>query len=237
MANLFSSSIGRKLLMSVTGLFLIIFLFVHLFLNSFLLLDGLLGFEEGQLFNAGAHFMATNPLIKIMEPVLGIGFIVHILFSIGLTIQNMKARGGDKYASGSKTQDVEWSSKNMFVLGIFVCSFLVVHLANFWIKMKFTGDPLLHPEAEFPFMGVMATGENAYALVNTAFNEIWLVLVYVVGCIALAFHLSHGFWSAFQTIGWNNKVWLKRLQTISKVVAWVISLGFIAIAVGQYLFF
>jgi len=237
MANLFSSSIGRKLLMSITGLFLIIFLLVHLALNSFLLLDGLFGFEEGQMFNAGAHFMATNPLIKIMEPILALGFIVHIMYSIGLTIQNMRARGNSKYASGTKTQDVEWSSKNMLVLGTFVLSFLAVHIANFYVKIKFTGDPLLETEAEFPFMGVMAHGENAYALVNAAFNCWSIVLVYVIGCIALAFHLSHGFWSAFQTIGWNNKIWLKRLQTASKVIAWIIALGFIVIAVGQFLFF
>ncbi|MBK8805312.1 MAG: succinate dehydrogenase cytochrome b subunit [Bacteroidales bacterium] len=237
MANLFSSSIGRKLLMSITGLFLIVFLLVHLTLNSFLLLDGVLGFEEGQMFNAGAHFMATNPFIKIMEPMLAIGFLVHIMYSIGLTIQNIKARGAARYASGSKTDDVEWSSKNMFVLGIFVVSFLVVHLANFWVKMKITGDPLLHQEASFPFMGAEAHGENAYALVNTAFQNIAIVIIYVIGCIALSFHLSHGFWSAFQTIGWNNTVWLNRLQTISKVVAWFIGLGFCVIAIAQYLFF
>lgn len=237
MANLFRSSIGRKLVMSITGLFLIIFLLVHLTLNSFLLLDGIFGFEEGQLFNAGAHFMATNPLIKIMEPVLAVGFIVHILLSISLSIQNMRARGNARYASGSKTEQVEWSSKNMLVLGTFVLSFLVVHIMNFYVKMKITGDPLLEQEASFPFMGTIAHGENAYALVNAAFQCWSIVIIYVIGCIALAFHLSHGFWSAFQTIGWNNKVWLKRLQNISKVVAWFIGLGFSAIAVCQNLFF
>ena len=117
MANLFSSSIGKKLIMSLSGSFLILFLLIHLIINSFLLLDGVFGFEEGQMFNAGAHFMGTFPLIKVIEPILGLGFLIHIFYSIVLYFQNKKARGSVKYASGDKTKDVEWSSKNMFVLG------------------------------------------------------------------------------------------------------------------------
>lgn len=236
MANIFSSSIGKKLLMSITGLFLILFLLVHLTLNSFLLLDGLFGFETGQLFNAGAHFMATNPLIKIIEPTLAIGFGVHIIYSLLLSFLNMKARGNQKYASGNKTKDVEWASQNMLVLGVAVAAFLVVHLANFWIKMKFTGDPLL-TETMFPFFGELVPGENAYALVNAAFKVWWIVAIYVIGSVALGFHLAHGFWSAFQTIGWNNNIWMKRLRVISLIVAWVIGAGFSVIAVAQYIFF
>ena len=236
MANIFSSSIGKKLLMSITGLFLILFLLVHLTLNSFLLLDGLFGFETGQLFNAGAHFMATNPLIKIIEPTLAIGFGVHIIYSLLLSFLNMKARGNQKYASGNKTKDVEWASQNMLVLGVAVAAFLVVHLANFWIKMKFTGDPLL-TETMFPFFGELVPGENAYALVNAAFKVWWIVAIYVIGSVALGFHLAHGFWSAFQTIGWNNNIWMKRLRVISLIVAWVIGAGFSVIAVAHYIFF
>ncbi len=236
MANIFSSSIGKKLLMSITGLFLILFLLVHLTLNMFLLLDSVLGFETGQLFNAGAHFMATNPLIKIIEPTLAIGFGVHIIYSLLLSFQNMKARGNQRYASGNKTKDVEWASQNMLVLGIAVAAFLVVHLANFWVKMKFTGDPLL-TETMFPFFGEMVHGENAYALVNAAFKVWWIVAIYVIGSVALGFHLAHGFWSAFQTIGWNNTIWMKRLRVISLVVAWIIGGGFSVIAIAQYIFF
>lgn len=236
MANIFSSSIGKKLLMSITGLFLILFLLVHLTLNLFLLLDSILGFETGQLFNAGAHFMATNPLIKIIEPTLAIGFGVHIIYSLLLSFQNMKARGNQRYASGNKTKDVEWASQNMLVLGIAVAAFLVVHLANFWVKMKFTGDPLL-TETMFPFFGEMVHGENAYALVNAAFKVWWIVAIYVIGSVALGFHLAHGFWSAFQTIGWNNTIWMKRLRVISLVVAWIIGGGFSVIAIAQYIFF
>lgn len=235
MANLFSSSIGRKLVMSISGLFLITFLLVHLTLNSFLLLDGLFGTETGEMFNAGAHFMATNPFIKVIEPVLALGFAFHIIYSLILTMQNMRARGSVKYNSGNKTSDVEWSSQNMLILGLAIFAFLVVHIGNFWVKMKITHD--MPAETTFPFMGEMVKGEDAYTLVNTAFQQLWLVVVYVVGNIALGFHLAHGFWSGFQTIGWNNTVWMKRLKVISIVIATVIGGGFSVIALGQYLFF
>lgn len=237
MSNLLTASIGRKLLMSVSGLFLVLFLFVHLILNSFLLLDGLFGFEEvGQMFNAGVHFMGTNPLIKIIEPTLALGFLVHIVFSIILTIQNRKARGPQYYASGKKTSGVEWASENMLVLGIAISAFLAVHILNFYMKMK----GYIHwegGEVTFPFFGTEATGENAYALVNATFQRLEIVILYVVGSVALAFHLSHGFWSGFQTIGWNNTKWMPRLKCVSNIAAIILGGGFAIIALAQYLFF
>ncbi len=236
MSNLLTASIGRKLLMSVSGLFLILFLFVHLMLNSFLLLDKALGFETGQLFNAGVHFMGTNPLIKVIEPVLALGFIVHIIYSIILTVQNMKARGPQRYASGKKTSGVEWASQNMLVLGIVIFSFLVVHIFNFYMKMKGI-LPWEPAEVEFPFFGLTAKGEDAYAMVNETFKSLPIVLIYIVGSLGLAFHLSHGFWSGFQTIGWNNTKWMPRLKGISNIVAIILGGGFALIALCQYLFF
>lgn len=222
--------------MSLSGLFLIMFLFVHLTVNSFLLLDPVFGTQEGDMFNAGVHFMTMNPLIKIIEPILFGGFILHVLYSIVLTIQNMRARGSAVYASGNKTSDVEWSSKNMFVLGIALGAFLVIHLIQFWIKMKFTGDPLL-ADTTFSYFGVQTTGHNAYALVHEAFQIPWVIVAYVVGGIALAFHISHGFWSALHTVGFSNNIWLYRLQTLSTVLAWIIGLGFCTIALVQYAFY
>lgn len=236
MSNLLTASIGRKLLMSVSGLFLILFLFVHLTLNSFLLLDGVMGFETGQFFNAGVHFMGTNPLIKVIEPLLAVGFIVHIVYSLILTFQNMKARGPQRYASGNKTTGVEWASQNMLPLGIAIFAFLIVHLVNFYLRMK--GYIAWEAaEAEFPFMGTMAKGEDAYSLVNATFQNLWVVVIYVIGSVALAFHLAHGFWSSFQTIGWNNTTWMPRLRWISNIVAIILGGGFTVIAVAQYLFF
>ena len=236
MSNLLTASIGRKLLMSVTGLFLVVFLFVHLTLNSFLLLDGVFGFETGQMFNAGVHFMGTNPLIKIIEPVLAIGFIVHIIYSLILTLQNMKARGPQGYASGKKTSGIEWASLNMLPLGIAIFAFLTVHIFNFYMKMKGI-MPWEPTEVEFPFFGLIAKGEDAYSLVNETFKNLPIVIIYVVGSVALAFHLAHGFWSGFQTIGWNNKTWMPRLKCISTIVAIILGGGFSVIALAQYLFF
>ncbi len=236
MSNLLTASIGRKLLMSVSGLFLILFLFVHLTLNSFLLLDKPLGFAEGQLFNAGVHFMGTNPLIKIIEPVLALGFVVHIIYSLILTLQNMKARGPQRYASGKKTAGVEFASQNMLVLGIVIVSFLAVHIINFYMRMK--GFIAWEAgEVEFPFFGLTAKGENAYALVHETFKVLPVVILYVIGSVALAFHLSHGFWSSFQTIGWNNTTWMPRLKAIGNVIAIILGGGFSVIALAQYLFF
>lgn len=231
MSNLFCSSIGKKLLMSISGLFLITFLLLHLTLNSFLLIP-----DGGVMFNAVSHFMATNPLIKVMEPVLALGFVVHMVYAGLLTMQNRKARGSQRYASGNKTLDVAWASKNMWPLGLAVLGFLVVHIANFYVKIKFTGDPLL-TETSIMIGGVHTEVENSYALVNKTFSMLWVVAVYVIGSIALAVHLTHGFWSGFQTIGFSNEVWRIRLNVVGAIIAWVIGLGFAAIAVLQFLFY
>ena len=229
MSNFLSSSIGKKLLMSITGLFLVTFLFIHLSLNALLLVN-----DDGELFNAAAHFMATNPLIKIMEPILALGFIVHIIYASLLTLQNQKARGRDRYASGNSTPDVSWASKNMYILGATVLAFLIVHIAQFWVKFKITKE--LEP-THIDIAGVQTEVENAYFLVNKTFGMLWVVIVYVIGSIGLAWHLSHGVWSAFQTLGWSNTLWRKRWEVIGTVIAWIFGIGFSAIAVLQYFFF
>ncbi|MGQ1947442.1 succinate dehydrogenase cytochrome b subunit [Geofilum sp. OHC36d9] len=231
MSSLFCSSIGKKLLMGLSGVFLMLFLLIHLTLNSFLLIP-----DGGEMFNAGAHFMATNPMIKIIEPVLAIGFLIHIIWGILLTVQNSKARGNDRYASGKKTAGVTWASQNMLVLGSTIFAFLILHLAHFWVKMKFVGDPLLEP-VTMNIGGLETEVENAYALVNATFSYLWIVIVYAVAGVGLALHLSHGFWSSFQTIGFSNQLWRKRLTVIGNIYAWVVGLGFALIAVFQYLFF
>ncbi len=222
--------------MSASGVFLILFLLVHLTVNSFLLLDPLMGTSEGEMFNAGVHFMGTTPIIKIIEPILFIGFIIHIVYSLILTLQNMRARGSAKYASGNKTPDVEWTSKNMLPLGIALIAFLIIHLVQFWAPMQFTGDPLL-TDTTFSYFGEIKTGHNAYALVHATFQIPWVIVAYIIGGVALAFHLSHGFWSAFHSVGFSNKIWIPRLQKASVIIAWVIGLGFCTIAIGQYFFF
>ena len=216
MSNFLTTSIGRKFLMSITGLFLMMFIMVHLGINLLLIFD-----DSGDLFNQGAHFMATNPAIKIMEPVLALGFVVHIIWSFFISIQNMKARpvGYDK-SNNSKSS--KWASRNMLILGSLVLVFLIMHIIHFFWKIKFTGDPLLQQ--------VMVDGEemeNTYLLVSTLFKQsLFYSIAYVVGGILLGLHLGHGFWSAFQTIGFANKIWLSRLQLIGQLFAILITIGF-----------
>ena len=231
MSSVLTSTIGKKLIMSISGLFLVLFLVIHLTVNSFLLLP-----DGGQMFNAAAHFMVTNPLIKVIEPLLAIGFIVHILYASYITLQNRKAHGSINYASGKKTHSVSWASQNMYVLGVTILAFLILHIANFYVKMRYMGDPLLaHTTIEIG--GVSTVVENSYALVNATFGILWIVVVYLIGVIGLAIHLSHGFWSGFQTLGFSNELWRTRLTIVGNVFAWIMGVGFSAIAVLQYLFF
>lgn len=216
MSGFMTSSIGKKVVMSISGLFLICFLLVHLTLNLFLIFD-----DSGDLFNMGAHFMATNPAIKIMEPVLALGFIVHMIWAAVLTLQNMKARP-IRYKVSRQSGNCSWASRNMFILGGTVLIFLVLHIFNFYWKIKVSGSPLL---AEVSVGGVEM--ENTYNLVSTLFkSSIVYSLLYMVGAIFLGLHLTHGFWSAFQSIGFSNDLWRKRLTVVAYFFAIVIGAGF-----------
>ena len=175
MSNFLTSSIGKKVILSLSGLFLIAFLCVHLALNLLLIVD-----NSGELFNIGAHFMATNPIIKIVEPILAIGFIIHIILASILTLQNRGARP-IKYDLRRQSGNCTWSSRNMYILGGLVLIFLFVHLWNFWWKIKFAGDPLL---TEINVDGT--TMENTYALVSGLFkSSIIYCFLYILGGIFL----------------------------------------------------
>lgn len=231
MSGFMSSSIGKKLFMSITGLFLVLFLLVHLTANLTLLFGP-------DVFNTVSHFMATNPLIQIMQPVLAIGFALHILYATVLTLQNQKARGSESYGRVVNSHQSSWSSKNMYILGALIFSFLVLHIVNFFWKMKVTGSPLLEDVA---VDGVMM--ENAYALVASLFmptvagSFAYLhTAIYVVASIFLGLHLSHGFWSAFQTIGFSNDLWRSRLSNVGYLFATIIGAGFAIIPIYLMLF-
>ncbi len=223
MSNLFCSSIGRKLLMSLSGLFLIIFLIVHLAINLTLLVP-----DNGETFNVAANFMAL-PLIKFgLQPVLALGFIVHIFYGGLLTAQNNKARGNSRYASGNATKEVMWASKNMFVLGLTIFAFLAVHLVDYWIPLQIT-----HGAESVTIDGVVM--HDTYALVKANLQNPIKAILYIIGSLGLAIHLTHGFWSAFQTLGASNTIWRKRWTVIGTIFAWVINLGFVVIAVAMLL--
>ena len=224
MANIFTSSIRKKLIMSISGLFLIIFLLLHLTINFFSVIDsctGNFGSPDG-LFALGCEFMAT-PVVTIMVPVLAFGFIIHIIYACYLTYNNIQTRGGySRYEVASKARTESWASKNMLVLGIIVLGFIALHLTHFWDEMQLR-----------EFMGQEA--EDPYLLLTTTFGRWWMVVLYIVWFGALWFHLTHGFWSAFQTIGWSNRLWEKRLKVIGYIFATIIFLGFTTVAVNAFI--
>ena len=216
------SSITKKLIMSISGLFLIVFMLLHMTINFFSVIDTVketYGAADG-LFQAGCDFMAL-PIITVMVPVLAAGFLVHIIYALILTYGNYKARGTERYAVANKTK-AEWASKNMLVLGVVVLGIVAFHLNHFWAEMQLK-----------EFQGHHA--ENPYLLLNETFKNWWMVVLYIVWFVALGLHLCHGFWSAFQTIGLSNKNWEKRLTYIGYAVVAIIVLGFCATAVNAFL--
>lgn len=212
MSNFFNASIGRKFLMSITGLFLMLFILVHLSVNMLLIFD-----DTGDLFNLAAHFMATNPAVIIMEPILGLGFFIHIIWSLLISYQNWRARPV-KYDRKSLSVSSTWASRNMFILGTLITVFLVLHIINFFWVIKFDPHSLEKTPEGF---------EDTYKLVAGLFKtSIEYDIFYIIGAILLGLHLTHGFWSAFQTIGMNNNNWMKRLQWIARIYAVIVAAGF-----------
>ena len=217
------SSITKKLIMSIRGLFLIVFLLLHMTINFFSVIDtfkGTYGSAEG-LFQAGCDFMAL-PIVTIMVPVLALGFIVHIAYALILSYGNYKARGTERYAVANKTKTGSWAAKNMLVLGVIVLGLIAFHLNHFWAEMQLK-----------EFMGEHA--ENPYLLLNATFQNWWMVVIYIVWFVALGLHLCHGFWSAFQSIGMSNKVWEKRLMCAGKVLATLIFVCLTVTAIVSYI--
>jgi len=216
MTKFFTSSIGQKFFMSITGFFLMLFLIVHLTINSLLLIG------DGTLFNQAANFMGSNIVMKILEPALAIGFILHIVYAGYITIKNQMARP-QKYKVSGKSK-ASWASKNMFILGGLVLVFMVIHLANFFWKIKFG------TVASISYDGGQTELHNIYGLVAGLFKRWWWYdVIYIIGVIFLFLHLTHGFWSAFQTLGWDNDKWVKRLKVIGYIYAVVICAGFLSI--------
>jgi len=218
-ANAFSSSIGKKLIMGITGLFLISFLVVHCFLNAFVFFD-----NTGVLFNEGAHFMATNWIIRAMEVVLMLGLLLHIVQGARLTFQNQAARP-EKYAYTNGNANSKWYSRSMGLLGTLLLIFLIVHLSQFWTVSRFTGIPTTDA----------AGHEDLYAVMKETFSNVWFVILYVFSMISLAYHLLHGFASAFQTLGWNHKKYTPIIKAIGVWFSILIPLIFAAMPVWIYL--
>lgn len=210
------SSIGRKLVMSISGTFLILFLVFHSLMNLVVIFSD-------DAYNAVCGFLGANWYALAGSAVIAGGFVVHILFATWLTLQNRWARGRDGYAITERQQGVSWASKNMYVLGLIIIGFLVLHLYQFWYKMQFAELTGIHTGAFDP--------QNGAAYVKDLFSCSVYCLVYIVWIGALWFHLTHGVWSALQTVGLNNKTWLPRVKIIGQIVATIVCLIFVAVPV------
>ena len=219
--NLVSTSIGRKVLMALSGFFLMVFLFQHFSIN-------LLSVFGADLFNEVSHFMGTNPLIQfVLQPILIAGFIFHLFMGIYLDFKNNKARP-IKYAMDRPSKNSNWMSRNMIISGLMIFLFLALHFYDFWfpeintkfIKGDWTG---LH------------NGEYRYwEELNHKFHDLWRVIIYCVSFIFLSLHLLHGFQSAFQSAGFTSNKHTPTIKLLSNVYAIFIPLGFIFIALFHY---
>jgi len=224
MGNMFNTSIGKKLIMSLAGIFLLSFLAVHLAINL-----SLVFYNSTDYFNLAAHFMATNSIIKVMEIILFGGFILHMLYGAIVSIQNTKASGIFRYKISNNSQ-LSFFSKYMFHTAVIITIFLVIHLANFYIKSKF-----LHGAEEIIIKGKKM--HDLGALVIEKFQILPYSVFYIVALLILAFHLHHGFQSAFQTLGINHKIYTPIIKTIGVIYSILIPLGFIVIPVYIYFFY
>lgn len=226
--GVFSHSIGRKLLMGITGLFLISFLLVHCFLNALIFVN-----DGGELFNMGAAFMAHNWIIRTMEIVLFAGILAHIGLALKLTLQNNKARPV-KYAVQNGKANSKWYSRWMGLLGTLILMFLIIHLRHFWVETRING--LEHFEENNLMSAVdVNDNENLFGVMKLIFAELWVVIVYCAAMISLAYHLLHGFQSAFQSLGLNHKKYTPIIKNAGIAFSILIPAIFAAMPVAMYM--
>ena len=212
-----NSTLGRKLVMALTGLFLVTFLIVHLSGNFQLLMN-----DNGEAFNAYAKFMTTNPLIKAASYILYGGILIHVIWSIILTAQNRKARPV-RYAVEKSAANSAWNSRNMGILGTIILIFLIIHLRNFWYEMHFG-------EITVDING----NKDLFKVVSAAFAQPLYVALYVLSMVGLGYHLSHGFASGFQTLGLNHPKYTPFIKKLGNLISILIPLGFAIIPIIMY---
>lgn len=222
--GLSQSSVGRKILMALSGFFLMFFLLQHLVIN-------MLSIISADAFNETSHFMGTNPLVQFaLQPVLIFGVIFHLGMGIYLDMKNRQARP-IKYAMNKPSENASWMSRNMIITGIMVMLFIGLHFYDFWI-----------PEINTKFIqgdmsGLLSGGEGFryFEELQHKFVDVWRVALYVLAFIFLSLHLMHGFQSAFQSVGFNHNKYTPILKKLGNIYAILIPLGFIIIAVFHFI--
>ena len=214
--GIMSSSIARKVAMSLSAFFLIFFLLIHLTVN-------IISVFSDDVFNVASHFMGTNPIIQfVMQPVLIFGVIFHFVLGIILEYKNKKALGV-RYAKNNGAANSTWMSRNMIFSGLVILTFIILHFIDFWF-----------PEINHKYIEVLPEDPNRYfEELHHKFESPIRVSAYVIAFVLLALHLLHGFQSAFQSLGMNNK-YTKCVKNLGKVYAILIPLGFIFIALFHH---
>ncbi len=216
MSGFLSSSIARKVAMALSALFLIIFLIIHLTVNLTSL------FSE-KVFNEMSHFMGTNPLIQFaMQPVLIFGVVFHFVMGFVLELKNKQARNV-KYVKYNGGASASWMSRNMIYSGLVILAFLILHFVDFWF-----------PEMNHKYIEFLPEDPNRYfGELQHKFANPLRVGAYVIAFVLLALHLLHGFQSAFQSVGFNNK-YTSAVKSFGKFYSFAIPLGFIIIALYHH---
>ncbi len=222
---LFKSSVGRKVVMSVTGAALVLFLLFHMSMNLVAIIS-----TDG--YNAICEFLGANWYALVGTAGLAALVVLHFVYAFILTLQNRKARGSQRYAVSERPKNVTWASQNMLVLGIIVILGIGLHLFNFWAKMQL--PEVLHMMGMHVDAVTMENVANGSYYIASTFSCPVYAALYVVWLAALWFHLTHGIWSAMQTLGANNNVWICRWKTISNVLATIIILGFLVVVVAGF---
>ena len=217
-----NSSLGKKLVMSVTGAFLVLFILFHMSMNITAIFSPV-------AYNTICELLGANWYALAGTAVLAGGVVLHFAYALVLTLNNYRARGTQRYAVTVKEPGVSWASKNMLVIGFIVLAGLLLHLVNFWAKMQLVGLMGEHTNS----LGYSPA--DGASLIRWTFTQWYYVVLYLVWFAALWFHLTHGVWSMFQTVGWANDTWYPRLKCIANIVATLIFLGFAAVVVVYFL--
>ncbi|HUQ65117.1 MAG TPA: succinate dehydrogenase cytochrome b subunit [Flavitalea sp.] len=223
-SDFFTSSVGKKIVMALTGFFLISFLVIHVCINACIFNDLFDPNDNGDMFNRAAHFMASSMLVRTMEYGLFLGFIIHIIQGYVLDVKNLSRRNqGYKVNLGNRGS--KWYSRTMGLLGTLLLLFLIMHIAHFWVPSRITGLPEVSGKDY----------HNMFIVMVDVFQNPVVVILYLLGCISLAYHLLHGFQSAFRTLGMHNKRYISMVKGIGNAFSIIVPLVFAMMPISIYM--
>lgn len=214
-SHFFTSSVGKKFVMALTGIFLISFLIIHVGINACIFNDLVDPNDNGDMFNRAAHFMASSMLVRTLEYGLFIGFLIHIIQGYVLEAKNLSRRG-QGYKVNLANKGSKWYSRTMGLLGTLLLLFLIMHIAHFWVPSRITG--LEEVEGK--------NYHNMFQVMVDVFQNPVVVVLYVLGCISLAYHLLHGFQSAFRTLGVHNNRYISVVKGLGAAFSIIVPLAF-----------